>query len=86
MTIWNRRIEHWNVAGNQGRAVGKTIAIPGEKQPFVKIPVFWSAQGQQLRYCGVGAGFEDVIIKGNPQEMKASTFALRVERENLIAV
>ncbi|KAI0366285.1 hypothetical protein BV20DRAFT_971998 [Pilatotrama ljubarskyi] len=64
-----RRIEHWNVAGNQGRAVGKTIA-EGKGQPFVKIPVFWSAQGQQLRYCGVGAGYDDVIIDGNPEELK----------------
>ncbi len=31
------------VAGNQGRAVGKTIA-EGKGQPFVKIPVFWSAR------------------------------------------
>ncbi|KAI0714432.1 hypothetical protein C8T65DRAFT_644304 [Cerioporus squamosus] len=65
----SRRIEHWNVAGNHGRAVGKTIA-EGKGQPFVKIPVFWSAQGQQLRYCGVGAGFDDVIIDGNPDELK----------------
>ncbi len=27
-------------------------------------------EGQQLRYCGVGAGFDDVIIDGNPDEMK----------------
>jgi apoptosis-inducing factor 3 len=40
----SRRIEHWNVAGNHGRAVGKTIAMPGAKQPFVKVPVFWSAR------------------------------------------
>ena len=65
-----RRIEHWNVAGNQGRAAGKTIA-EGKGQPFVKVPVFWSAQGQQLRYCGVGAGFDEVIINGSTEEMKA---------------
>ncbi|KAA1467335.1 flavo protein [Dentipellis sp. KUC8613] len=63
-----RRVEHWNVAGNHGRAVGKTIA--GDPQPFVKVPVFWSAQGQQLRYCGVGYGWDDIIIKGNPAELK----------------
>ncbi len=39
-----RRIEHWNVAGNQGRATGKTIAEGGIGQPFVKVPVFWSAR------------------------------------------
>jgi NADPH-dependent 2,4-dienoyl-CoA reductase/sulfur reductase-like enzyme len=63
-----RRVEHWNVAGNMGRSVGKTIA--GSPQPFVKVPVFWSAQGQQLRYCGIGSGFDDIYIQGNPGELK----------------
>lgn len=30
------------VASNHGRAVGKTIAAAA--QPFVKVPVFWSAR------------------------------------------
>ncbi|OJA09005.1 hypothetical protein AZE42_11543 [Rhizopogon vesiculosus] len=67
----SRRIEHWNVAGNHGRAIGKTIS--GDPQPFVKVPIFWSARafkGQQLRYCGLGAGYDDIIIRGNPDEMK----------------
>ncbi|KAG6854380.1 hypothetical protein C0991_007371 [Blastosporella zonata] len=62
------RIEHWNVAGNHGRCVGKTIS--GSPQEFVKVPVFWSAQGQQLRYCGIGHGYDDVFISGDPGEMK----------------
>lgn len=28
------------------------------------------AEGQQLRYCGYAAGHDDIIIKGNPEEMK----------------
>lgn len=36
------RIEHWNVAGNHGRAVGKTIS--GDPVPFSKIPIFWSGR------------------------------------------
>ncbi|KIJ52598.1 hypothetical protein M422DRAFT_26172 [Sphaerobolus stellatus SS14] len=63
-----RRIEHWNVASNHGRAVGRTIVGKGE--PFGKVPIFWSAQGQQLRYAGNGVGYEDVIIKGDPAELK----------------
>ncbi|KAI0297246.1 flavoprotein [Multifurca ochricompacta] len=63
-----RRVEHWNVAGNMGRAVGKTIA--GSPHPYVKVPVFWSAQGQQLRYCGIGTGYDDIYIQGNPSELK----------------
>ncbi|KAG6850699.1 hypothetical protein H0H93_009857 [Arthromyces matolae] len=62
------RIEHWNVAGNHGRAIGKTIA--GFPQEFLKIPVFWSAQGQQLRFAGVGHGYDDVYISGDPDDMK----------------
>ncbi|KZV59680.1 flavo protein [Peniophora sp. CONT] len=70
----SRRVEHWNVAQNHGRAVGKTIVAlsQGKKdalQPFVKIPIFWSAQGQQLRYVGVANKYDDVIINGNPDEM-----------------
>ncbi|KAH9989006.1 hypothetical protein BJV77DRAFT_1018930 [Russula vinacea] len=68
-----RRIEHWNVAGNMGRAVGKTIA--GSPQPFVKIPVFWSAQG--LRYCGVGVGYDDIYVQGNPAELKFIAYYIR---------
>ncbi|KAJ3486827.1 hypothetical protein NLI96_g3958 [Meripilus lineatus] len=78
-----RRIEHWNVAGNQGRAVGKTIA-EGKGQPFVKVPVFWSAQGQQLRYCGVGAGYDDIIIDGNLDELKF--VAYYVKQNKVVAV
>ena len=44
-----RRIEHWNVAGNQGRAVGRTIAFESQGKAesageFKKVPVFWSAR------------------------------------------
>ncbi|PPQ83455.1 hypothetical protein CVT25_007046 [Psilocybe cyanescens] len=76
------RIEHWNVAGNHGRAVGCTIS--GKSQPFVKVPVFWSAQGQQLRYCGFGAKFEDVIIKGEPADLKF--IAYYVKEGKIVAV
>ncbi|KDR78894.1 hypothetical protein GALMADRAFT_244538 [Galerina marginata CBS 339.88] len=76
------RIEHWNVASNHGRAVGSTIA--GKQQPFVKVPVFWSAQGQQLRYCGIGAKHEDVIIKGVPADLKF--IAYYVKGGNIVAV
>jgi len=79
-----RRIEHWNVAGNQGRAVGKSIAEGGTGQAFVKIPVFWSAQGQQLRYCGVGSEFEDVIIDGSVNEMKFVAYYVR--KDKVVAV
>ncbi|KAG6333683.1 hypothetical protein ID866_5401, partial [Astraeus odoratus] len=70
------------VAGNQGRAVGMTIS--GKPQPFVKVPIFWSAQGQQLRYCGLGAEHDNVIIKGDPSEMKF--IAYYVKNNRVVAV
>jgi len=72
----SRRVEHWNVAGNHGRAIGRTIA-GGKPLPFEKVPIFWSAQGQQLRYCGSGFGYDDVIIQGNPDDMKFIAYYLK---------
>ncbi len=64
------RIEHWNVAQNAGRAVAANIVNPKLKNKQF-IPVFWSALGSQMRYCGntVG-GWDDVVIDGNPAEAK----------------
>ncbi|KAF6757217.1 flavo protein [Ephemerocybe angulata] len=76
------RIEHWNVAGNHGRAVGSTIS--GKEQPFVKVPVFWSAQGQQLRYCGVGHQYDRIIVKGSPEDLKF--IAYYVKNDKIVAV
>ncbi len=66
----NTRIEHWNVAQNAGRSVAKTISHPGSK-PKSFIPTFWSAQGGQLRYCGnTPNGWDDMILKGEPENSK----------------
>ncbi|KAF2177650.1 rubredoxin-NAD(+) reductase [Zopfia rhizophila CBS 207.26] len=78
------RIEHWNVAQNAGRSVANSIAHPGAKpKPF--IPIFWSALGSQLRYCGntVG-GYDDVIITGEPE--KPSFIAYYTQGETVVAV
>ena len=32
-----------------------------------------SIEGQQLRYCGVGAGFDDVIVDGDLDALKVTT-------------
>ena len=36
-----------------------------------------SSEGQQLRYCGFGAKHEDVIIKGEPDDMKVGNGFLK---------
>ncbi|KAG9050755.1 hypothetical protein FS837_002699 [Tulasnella sp. UAMH 9824] len=71
-----KRIEHWNVASNHGRAVGETIGKRKDKLAagFKKVPIFWSGQGMNLRYCGIGEGWDDVIIKGNLDELKFAAY------------
>lgn len=73
------RIEHWNVAQNAGRAVAFGIAHPGAK-PKAFIPVFWSALGSQLRYCGnTPNGWDDLVLKGDKGEGKFAAFYTKGE-------
>ncbi|EUC45789.1 hypothetical protein COCMIDRAFT_36492 [Bipolaris oryzae ATCC 44560] len=79
------RIEHWNVAQNAGRSVANTINNPGSKpKPF--IPVFWSALGSQLRYCGntMAGGYDDVVVQGELE--KPSFVAYYTKGETVVAV
>ncbi|GAA5859333.1 hypothetical protein JCM1840_004566 [Sporobolomyces johnsonii] len=64
-------VQHWNVASNHGRCIAHLIAT-GKEQPYDKIAVFWSAQGQQLRYAGTTQAntWDDVLIQGNADELK----------------
>lgn len=68
------RIEHWNVAQNAGRTVANHIINPS-LQPQFFTPVFWSAVGAQMRYCGntVG-GWDDIVLRGKPDEGKWVAF------------
>ncbi|KIX07708.1 uncharacterized protein Z518_02362 [Rhinocladiella mackenziei CBS 650.93] len=68
------RIEHWNVAQNMGRSVGRLIAQPSSKpNPF--IPIFWSALGSQLRYCGSPMnGWDDLVVQGEPENGKFAAY------------
>lgn len=68
------RIEHWDVAQNAGRAAASHIVDPNcRPKPF--IPIFWSAMGAQLRYCGsTYHGFDDVVIQGDPDNYKFAAY------------
>lgn len=68
------RIEHWNVAQNAGRAAASAIISPSSK-PKAFIPVFWSAMGSQLRYCGNTVnGWDQLVLQGEPKEGKFAAF------------
>lgn len=59
------RIEHWDVAQNHGRNAAAQILDPSAA-PKSFTPVFWSAVGAQLRYCGNTVdGYDDVVFEGS---------------------
>ena len=69
------RIEHWNVAQNGGRSVGLSIARGPSAKPKSFIPIFWSALGSQLRYCGnTMNGWDELVLKGEPDKAKFAAF------------
>lgn len=69
------RIEHWNVAQNAGRSVAQTIASAGKTAPKPFIPIFWSALGSQLRYCGnTPNGWDELVLQGDPDNGKFAAF------------
>lgn len=68
-----------------GRAAAESIAgNPDTKEPFSKIPIFWSAQGAQLRYCGNSKGFDDVFVQGDAAELKFAAYYSK--KDEIIAV
>lgn len=78
------RIEHWNVAQNSGRSVATHIKNPSAK-PKAFIPIFWSALGSQLRYCGnTPNGWDDLVLQGEPE--KAKFVAYYCKGETVVAV
>ncbi|KAF4121470.1 NADPH-dependent 2,4-dienoyl-CoA reductase, sulfur reductase, or a related oxidoreductase [Geosmithia morbida] len=79
------RIEHWSVAQNSGRAVAAHIVNASLTPSPQFIPVFWSALGAQMRYCGnTAGGYDHVIVDGNPAE--ASFVAYYTQGETAVAV
>ncbi|KAK0732903.1 cytochrome P450 [Lasiosphaeria miniovina] len=74
------RIEHWNVAQNAGRTVASHIVNPGLEPQFFT-PVFWSALGAQMRYCGntMASGWDDVVLQGTPDQGKWAAFYTKGE-------
>lgn len=64
------RIEHWDVATQQGRVAAKNML--GLYQPFTTIPFFWSSLfGLNLRFVGhAPEALERVIIEGDVSNME----------------
>ncbi|KAF9886414.1 hypothetical protein FE257_011446 [Aspergillus nanangensis] len=82
------RIEHWNVAQNAGRAVARAIihtlvsssSALQTLRPKAFIPIFWSAVGAQMRYCGnTPNGWDDLILQGDPENAKFAAYYCKAD-------
>jgi 3-phenylpropionate/trans-cinnamate dioxygenase ferredoxin reductase subunit len=70
------RVEHWEVAKNQGRGVG--AAIVGGHTPYTRLPYFWSDQYDvALEYRGQASGDDTAVWRGDREGLKFSVFYFR---------
>jgi 3-phenylpropionate/trans-cinnamate dioxygenase ferredoxin reductase component len=70
------RVEHWEVAKNQGRGIAACIA--GHDTPYTKLPYFWSDQYDvNLEYRGHASGDDKAVWRGDRESRRFSVFYLR---------
>jgi 3-phenylpropionate/trans-cinnamate dioxygenase ferredoxin reductase component len=70
------RVEHWEVAKNQGRAIGAAIA--GGDAPYTRLPYFWSDQYDvSLEYRGNASGDDHAVWRGDREALAFSVFYFR---------
>ena len=56
-----------SVLSNDEQVEDDDLDADPSKTRFVSVPFFWSVQfGQSLRFAGHNAGFDDVVVHGNP--------------------
>jgi 3-phenylpropionate/trans-cinnamate dioxygenase ferredoxin reductase component len=70
------RVEHWEVAKNQGRGIAANI-VAGDA-PYSKLPYFWSDQYDvNLEYRGQASGDDRAVWRGDRDGLSFSVFYLR---------
>ncbi len=68
------RIEHWDVAFNQGRYAA--LNMLGRRQEYDVVPYFWSdlADWSSMEYVGPASGWDEVWIRGDLDEGRFTAF------------
>ena len=75
-------IGHWQVASYHGR-IAACGMLDSPKAVVNTVPFFWTQQfGKSVRYAGYAGKFDDVIIEGDPNELK---FVAAYVREGKVA-
>jgi 3-phenylpropionate/trans-cinnamate dioxygenase ferredoxin reductase subunit len=71
------RIEHWDVAFQQGRHAARGML--GDKQPYEVVPYFFSdiSDWASLEYIGNSQGWDEVVIRGSLEDGKFTAFYVK---------
>jgi 3-phenylpropionate/trans-cinnamate dioxygenase ferredoxin reductase component len=70
------RVEHWEVAKNQGRGIAANIT--GGDRPYTKLPYFWSDQYDvNMEYRGNASGDDHAVWRGDRDALTFSVFYIR---------
>lgn len=74
------RIEHWEVAAAQGRAVAASML--GQGRPFEEVPYFWSdlADWCRVEYVGPSAAWDSEVVRGSIEDGDFTVFHLAGDR------
>jgi 3-phenylpropionate/trans-cinnamate dioxygenase ferredoxin reductase component len=74
------RVEHWDVAFNQGQYAGR--AMLGEQQPYDVVPYFFSdlADWASLEYVGPHERFDELVWRGDRDAGEFSVFYIDAGR------
>ena len=70
------RIEHWDVALQQGQHAAKGLL--GESEPYRVVPYFFSdlADWTSLEYVGPAAGWDEIVWRGDRDAGEFAAFYL----------
>jgi len=70
------RVEHWEVAKNQGRGIAANIT--GGDKPYTRLPYFWSDQYDvNMEYRGNASGDDRAVWRGDRDSLSFSVFYVR---------
>jgi 3-phenylpropionate/trans-cinnamate dioxygenase ferredoxin reductase subunit len=83
--VYDRRLRLESVPNAMGQAKTAALSITGDDIPYDEVPWFWSDQYDvKLQTVGLCQGYDQLVIRGEPNKRKFAVFYLQAER--LIAV
>ena len=74
------RIEHWDVAFNQGKTAA--LNMLGKQQPHDVVPYFWSdlADWTSMEYVGPARDWDEIWWRGRPKDGKFTAWYIKGSR------